>query len=99
MTVEQSRAEVVSSFTIIKGSLIDETYAAFANWDFDESKRENLERIQEDVDLGGKSQNWLRDVARFSTAASTPPVATDPSLSSPRPNAIARSGARCSSGT
>ena len=29
-----SRSTVVSSFTIIKGSLVDETYAAFAAWDF-----------------------------------------------------------------
>ena len=28
------RSNVVSSFTIIKGSLIDETYAVFAGWDF-----------------------------------------------------------------
>ena len=29
------RADVVSSFTIIKGTMIEETYAVFAAWDFD----------------------------------------------------------------
>ena len=29
-----SRANVVSSFTVVKGAMIDETYAVFAAWDF-----------------------------------------------------------------
>ena len=33
------RADVVSSFTVIKGAMIEETYAVFAAWDFDASKR------------------------------------------------------------
>ena len=64
MTIKEARSEVVSSFTIIKGSLIDETYAAFADWNFDESKRENLERIQESSDLGARTANWSRDVRK-----------------------------------
>lgn len=57
-----SRSRVVSSFTIIKGSLIDETYAAFRSWDLDAPKAQNLQRIKEDNLLGSKSRNWLRDV-------------------------------------
>ncbi|MCZ8129891.1 MAG: DUF1819 family protein [Steroidobacteraceae bacterium] len=58
-----SRANVVSSFTIIKGAMIDETYAVFAAWDFERSKRENLDRLREENFIGAKSTTWLRDVA------------------------------------
>ena len=46
MTV-RSRANVVSSFTVIKGAMIAETYAAFAGWDLSRSKRENLDRLRD----------------------------------------------------
>jgi len=32
------RSHVSSSFTLIKGAMIDETYAVFAAWDFASSK-------------------------------------------------------------
>lgn len=60
----RSRANVVSSFTIIKGAMIDETYAVFAAWDFKRSKRENLDRLREENFIGAKSITWLRDVAK-----------------------------------
>jgi hypothetical protein len=59
-----SRANVVSSFTIIKGAMIEETYAVFAAWDFERSKRENLDRLREQNFIGAKSTAWLRDVAK-----------------------------------
>ncbi len=59
-----SRAQVVSSFTIIKGSLIDETYTTFENWDFSRSKQDNLRLMQEANTIGSHSQNWLRDVRK-----------------------------------
>ena len=59
-----SRANVVSSFTIVKGALIEETYAVFAAWDFAESKRENLNRLREKNFIGASSTTWLRDVAK-----------------------------------
>jgi BrxA len=59
-----SRASVVSSFTIIKGSLIDETYAAFQQWDLDRPKATNLERIRANGALASASSNWDRDVAK-----------------------------------
>jgi hypothetical protein len=31
---EASRANVVSSFTLVKGAMIEETYAVFSAWDF-----------------------------------------------------------------
>src|SRR4051812_7760864 len=56
------RSNVVSSFTIIKGSLIDETYAAFQCWDLAQPKQENLRRLRDENPIGAASANWLRDV-------------------------------------
>ena len=57
------RSSVVSSFTIIKGSLIDATYAVFRDWDFEKSRIENLRRVREDNIIGATSAHWARDVA------------------------------------
>jgi hypothetical protein len=59
-----SRANVASSFTIVKGAMIEETYAVFAAWDFARSKRENLDRLREENFIGATSATWLRDVAK-----------------------------------
>ena len=48
----------------MKGAMIEETYAVFAAWDFDRSKRENLDRLREQNFIGAKSTTWLRDVAK-----------------------------------
>src|SRR4051794_5931090 len=58
------RAKVASSFTIIKGAMIEETYAVFAAWDFDRSRRENLDRLRAENFIGASSATWLRDVAK-----------------------------------
>ena len=58
-----SRSNVVSSFTIIKGSLIDHTYSVFRDWDFGKSRTENLRRVREDNTIGATSMHWARDVA------------------------------------
>ena len=60
----QPRSEVASSFTIIKGALIEETYAAFQDWDFEISRRENLQRMKDLNTIGATSTNWLRDVGK-----------------------------------
>lgn len=62
--MSSSRANVISSFTIIKGSLINETYAVFCGWDFDLSKVDNLRRVREENSIGGTSTHWARDVAK-----------------------------------
>jgi hypothetical protein len=59
-----SRSNVVSSFTIVKGSLIDETYAVFRDWDSDLSKLENLRRAREENAMGATSANWALNVAK-----------------------------------
>ena len=61
--MEKTRSSVVSSFTIVKGSLIDETYAVFRDWDFEKSRKENLRRAREGNTMGATSTNWARDVA------------------------------------
>jgi hypothetical protein len=59
-----SRAQVVSSFTVVKGAMIDETYAVFAAWDFAQDKRENLDRLREENFIGAKQSYLARDVAK-----------------------------------
>jgi hypothetical protein len=60
----ESRANVASSFTVVKGAMIDETYAVFAAWDLARSKRENLDRLRDENFIGASSATWLRDVAK-----------------------------------
>ena len=59
-----SRANVVSSFTLIKGTMIPETHAVFAAWDLEKSKHENLDRLRRENYIGTRSATWLRDVAK-----------------------------------
>ena len=59
----QDRSQVVSSFTIIKGALIDETHTAFQRWDLSQSKSDNLQRLKDENTISSTSENWLRDVA------------------------------------
>ncbi len=79
----RSRASnVVSSFTIIKGSLIDETYEAFAAWDFSETKLENLQRLERENAFGALSHNWSRDVRKVLNRRYDPDGSRPPDLSS-----------------
>jgi hypothetical protein len=57
------RDNVVSSFTLIKGPLVEETYAVMAEWDPDGTKKENLDRLRSENYIGARSTAWLRDVA------------------------------------
>ena len=58
----QSRAKVVSSYTIIKGSMIEETWAVFRDWDFGRTREDNLRNVRDNNTIGATSTNWLRDV-------------------------------------
>jgi hypothetical protein len=58
------RSGVVSSFTIIKGALVPETYEAFRHWDFCEDRRANIARLKERNVFGAQSSNWLRDLGK-----------------------------------
>jgi hypothetical protein len=59
-----ARSHVVSSFTLIKGAMIEETFAVFAAWDFGSSKKENLDRLKRENFIGASSSTWLRDIAK-----------------------------------
>ena len=59
-----ARANVVSSFSVVKGAMIEETYAVFAAWDFGRSKKENLDRLRAENYIGASSTTWLDDVAK-----------------------------------
>ena len=59
-----SRSNVVSSFTVVKGALLEETYAVFTAWDFALSKRANLDRLRAENYIGAPSTTWLLDVAK-----------------------------------
>ncbi len=63
MTTAQ-RSNVVSSFTIIKGAMIPETYEVLAQWDFEQDKKANLDRLRDENYIGATSSTWLRDVAK-----------------------------------
>lgn len=59
-----AKANAVSSFTIIKGALIQETYALLQNWDLDRSASDNFHTLRQNDAIGAGSANWLRDVIR-----------------------------------
>jgi hypothetical protein len=59
-----SRAGVVSSDTILRGTMIEETYAAMRCWNFDIGKQENLSRIQSLNSIGARSSSWLEKVCK-----------------------------------
>ena len=57
-----ARSHVASSFTLIKGAMIDETYAVFAAWDFGSSKKDKfLDRLRRENFIGASTATWLRD--------------------------------------
>lgn len=58
------RSNVVSSFTIVKGAMIQETYQVLQRWDFGESKKANLDLLREENYIAATSATWLRDVAK-----------------------------------
>lgn len=59
-----ARAGTVSSFTVIKGALIESTYSIFRHWDVSESKKRNLDRLKKSDPVGAGSANWWRDLAK-----------------------------------
>jgi hypothetical protein len=59
-----ARSHVVSSFTIVKGAMIAETYEVLARWDFAVPKSVNLDRMQEENYIGASSGTWLEAVRK-----------------------------------
>ncbi|MEA1050839.1 BrxA family protein [Lamprobacter modestohalophilus] len=60
----EARSRVISSFTIVKGSLIEETYSVFRDWDYSVSKFENLRHVRDDNSIGATSTNWALNVTK-----------------------------------
>jgi hypothetical protein len=58
-----ARSDVASSFTILKGALIEESYSFLASWDPSQPKDENLRRWKDQNPVGLRTETWLRDVA------------------------------------
>jgi len=56
------RSRVASSFTILKGSLIEESYSFLATWDEQATREQNIGRWKEANPTGAKTLTWLRDV-------------------------------------
>lgn len=60
--MSRSRASIVSSYTVIKGALIDETYEVFRRWDFGMSPEQNLGLVRRTNSVGARSASWLLDI-------------------------------------
>src|SRR5688572_15004482 len=60
--MEATRGSVVSSYTIIKGALIEETYTVFREWDSARSTEANLDVVRRTNSVGAKSASWLLDI-------------------------------------
>lgn len=58
-----ARAGVVSSFMLIKGAMIEETWVALRAWEAGQTARQNLERICADNPFNA-SVNWRRDIRK-----------------------------------
>ena len=55
------RADVVSSFTLIKGAMVEETWTALQSWDLDRDVDANLAELRATNPFGANA-NWLRDI-------------------------------------
>ena len=94
-----SRANVVSSFTLVKGTMIEETYAVLREWDPSRSKKANLDRLRDENYIGVRSATWLRDVGKVLNRRFDPNGPIAPWWCSRRPRCLPPSGTRSSSGT
>jgi len=52
----------ITSAGVIKGAMVQETYAAFRAWDFQLSKKANLGRIRDENLVGAPTSRWLTNV-------------------------------------
>jgi hypothetical protein len=60
----ESRATTVSSFTIVKGALLEPTYELFRHWDLSASKKQNLDEMKRSDPAGVGTASWLLNVAK-----------------------------------
>ena len=62
----------VSSFLVIKGSMIPETYAAFRAWDLNSSKATNLQKVRAGNTVQAANEKWLENVICVLSGRFTP---------------------------
>jgi hypothetical protein len=58
------RHDLISSTSIIRAGLVEETYAALRDWDLSSSKTENLKRLATAPTIAAVSESWRRDILR-----------------------------------
>jgi len=58
------RSNSVATFTIIKGTLISETYRAMQCWDLDATRAENIRTLRYENPIGISNANWLNNVVK-----------------------------------
>jgi len=58
------RSKVVSSYTIVKGSMLQEAYAACRHWDLQKSNDENFAALRHETSIPAKSTSWRNDVCK-----------------------------------
>lgn len=56
------RHDQISSTSIIRAGLVEETYSALRDWDFSTSKSENLKRLSSSPTVAAVSESWRRDI-------------------------------------
>lgn len=61
--MQRSRGNVVSTFLLIKGALIQPTRDVLAHWDLDRNVKQNLDDFKHSDQGGIGTANWRRDVA------------------------------------
>jgi len=74
-----ARSNIASSFTMLKGALIEESYSYLADWDPSRTKEENIRHWKDRNPVGLRTATWLRDVAfvmsrRFDPAGRDQPL-------------------------
>lgn len=55
----------ISTFSVTKGGMVDETYACFAGWDLGLSLDDNLERFKEANPILSKTSKWLHEIRKI----------------------------------
>lgn len=56
------RHHLISSTSIIRAGLVEETYAALSDWDFEASKVDNIKRLSLAPTVSAVSESWRRDI-------------------------------------
>ena len=55
-------ADEISSTSICRGGLVEETYHAVRAWDIDATKEENLHLLRDSGTISARTESWRRDI-------------------------------------